>query len=396
MGLTKNGFNRKTYEELLTDMSNSAKEKFGQDANVTERSVLGILIRVMSWFLSLLWQEVEHTYHSNYRKTAEGHQLDMLVPYAGISRRLAEYSYGYVQFTGVTGTVIPSGFAVGTDKDIEFFTIEDCEIDHNNQALAKITSSLPGKINNTPANTIVNIMNPTMNVESVNNPSPTEGGKDAEADTELRRRADLTAEGVISGTTAAIRSELLRTENVRSAKVIENFTDYVDQYGTPPRSIQAIVLGGTNEDIAHSVHRKKAAGIQPYGSTYVQIKDESGFNKTIGFTRAEEIILSIKVEVKIDQFFPVDGVKKVKTAVIQYIGGIDEDLYMYGGLNMGEKVIHARLTSKVFAVEGVLDVDIFISTNGGAKYTQENITVAMQQVAQVNANNIEVTTSVQF
>lgn len=39
--------------------------------------------------------------------------------------------------------------------------------------------------------------------------------------------------------------------------MIENYSDAVDQYGTPPRSIQAFVLGGDDEEIAKAIHEKR-------------------------------------------------------------------------------------------------------------------------------------------
>lgn len=56
--LDKNGFRRKTYDDLLDEMSDKAKELFGDNINLSTRSFIGILVRLYAWFLSLLWQMV--------------------------------------------------------------------------------------------------------------------------------------------------------------------------------------------------------------------------------------------------------------------------------------------------------------------------------------------------
>ncbi|MGC7929036.1 hypothetical protein ACP3VS_10415 [Lysinibacillus sp. VIII_CA] len=72
----------------------------------------------------------------------------------------------------------------------------------------------------------------------------------------LAKRADITVDGIGSATTAAIRTNLLKISSIRAAKVIENFKDEVDPYGTPPMAIQAFVLGGNDEEIAKAIHEK--------------------------------------------------------------------------------------------------------------------------------------------
>ena len=393
MALTKEGFKRKTYEELLNSMSSKAKEKFGQDANVFEKAILGIFIHIMAWFLSLLWQDVEHTYHSGYRKTAEGAQLDMLLPFAGITRRLEEHAYGFVEISGTPGMVIPAGFLVGTKTEVIFLTTSSVTIAEDGVVSAEVVAEESGSKGNVQVKTITEIINPSSGVTSVTNVVGTDGGRDKETDQEARERADLSVEGLGTATTAAIRTELLKTTGVRSAKVIENYSDYVDQYGTPPRSIQAFVLGGTNEDIAGAIHKKKAAGIQPYGSTYVVIKDEAGFEKTIGFTRAEAINVYVKVSINVDSSFPSDGKDKVVSSILKYIGGIDADSANYAGLNMGDDVIEARLISRAFMVDGVEDASVSLSIDNKT-FTENNISIGLQQVARTRAEHIEVTLNV--
>lgn len=62
------------------------------------------------------------------------------------------------------------------------------------------------------------------------------------------------------------------------------------------------------------------------------------------------------------------------------------------GLNMGASLVVARMASRSF-LDGVEDVVIEVSTDG-IIYDTENIDVAIQEVAQLNANDVEVVVSV--
>lgn len=394
MALDSKGYKRKTYDDLLRDMSAKAKEKFGENANVSERSVLGILLRIMAWFLSLVWQDNENVYYSAFRKTAEGAQLDMLLPYAGITRNLDQYAFGPLEITGTPNHSVSAGYLVSKNNtDIFFETTEDVVLGSNGKGIVEIKAVELGSNSNTAANTITEIVNPDADVISVTNIADTTGGREKETDLEARERASITVEGMGSATTNAIRTNLLKIPTIRAATVIENYGDEPDAYGTPMRSIQAFVLGGTDEEIAYAIFEKKAGGIQPYGTTYVDVIDDGGNPQQIGFTRAIEVPIYIKAIINTNSSFPSNGTDQIKSTLIRYVGGVDVDSSVYAGLNMGEDVIESRLIARTYQVVGIEDVTFEISTDC-INYSESNIAIGLQEVAQLDANNIEVTVNV--
>lgn len=392
MALTKDGFKRKTYDELLSDMSAKAQEYFGADANVSERAVLGILLRIMAWFLALAWMAIEQVYHGSYRKTAEGHQLDMLLPAAGITRNLEDYAYGEVTLNGTPGHTVASGFLVSS-ANIIFETIDDCVLDASGSGTVAIVCTEIGPIGNVPAGAITEIVETDADVTSVVNMAKTDGGREKETDAEARARADITVEGMGSSTPAAIRTALLKVNGVRAAQVIDNYGDVTDAYGTPSRAFQSFVLGGVDTDIATAILNAKAGGIQPYGTTYVTVNDLSGNPQLVGFTRATEVNLYAKAIISTNNEFEANGVNQVKNTLVKYIGGADTAAQLYAGLNMGEKVVLAKAMAQILAVNGVTDVDLSLSTDD-ITYTEANVVVNVYEVAQIDATNIEVTISV--
>ncbi|MBD8026414.1 baseplate J/gp47 family protein [Ureibacillus sp. Re31] len=390
--LDKNGFKRKTYDDLLTDMSNKARELFGANIKLTQRSFMGIMIRIMAWFLSLAWMAIEQVYHASYIKSAEGVQLDKLLPLAGTERILADYAMGTITITGTPNYTVASGFVV-SKGDIQFETLYDLTLDATGKGTVEIMCTQIGPLGNVGANTITEIVNPDADVFSVTNTVPTAGGRNDETDQEARERSRVTVEGMGSGTTASIRTALLGVSGVRAATVIENYSDVADSYGTPSRAFQSFVLGGADDAIASAILEKKAAGIWPYGTTYVEVTDIAGEPHRIGFTRATEVDIYAKVSLTTDAAFPANGVELVKSALVKNIGGTDSNGQAYTGLNMGEKVYYSRGLSAILQVEGIIDVSLLLSDNG-TNYSESSIDIPRNSVAQIDASNIEVTVNV--
>ena len=65
----------------------------------------------------------------------------------------------------------------------------------------------------------------------------------------------------------------------------ENDTDETNASGLPPHSIELVVYGGLDEEIAKAIHRRKGAGIQTYGNVTVPVVDAAGNIKNISFSR---------------------------------------------------------------------------------------------------------------
>ncbi|WP_332649650.1 baseplate J/gp47 family protein [Lysinibacillus sp. 54212] len=391
--LDRNGFKRKTYDDLLNDMTSKAQELFGANANVSERGVLGRLLRIMAWFLSLAWQAIEAVFHSGFRNSAEGTNLDKLLPYAGITRNLAQYATGEVKLTGTPEYTEPAGFIVGTANNINFETIEDVTLDINGDGYAKVVCTEIGTIGNVGVGLINVIVNPNADITAVTNLSKTSGGREKETDQEARERADITVEGLGSGTPAAVRAELLKISDVRAAFVVENDTLVTDIYGTPGKALQSFVLGGDDNEIAQAIIRKKAGGIRAYGTTVINATDIGGYTHPIGFTRASVVRIYAKITLSTDATFTANGESDVKNALINYIGGTRTDGSVVAGLTMGEKVVFAKGLAHIMGVDGVTDANLTLSTDG-LLYDENNIDISIYEVAQLNAADIEVTINV--
>ncbi|MBP2002562.1 putative phage protein gp47/JayE [Paenibacillus shirakamiensis] len=391
--LDKTGFKRKRYEDVLLDMEDKAKESYGEKINTTERSPLGILLRIFAWFLSKAWNTAEDVYNSGYISTATGANLDRLGPYVGISRIVEQSATGEVTITGKVGHTEAAGFRVGTSAGLYFETVADFVIGASSTVTVKVKAIEPGQSSNAAAGMVTVIANPNPDVTSVTNSHAITGGREKETDPEFRSRYQLSVAGGGAASVDAIRGALLRLDHVRAAAVIENNTMQVDVAGRPPKSFEVYVLGGDEQEIAETIFKTKSGGIETYGKIMNTVKDVAGYDHIIKFSHAEEIGIQVRIDVTTNERYPADGDEQIKNAIIRYVGGEDAAGSYYNGLIMGASVVYTRLISAVYAVEGVEDVTL---TVGKGIDSLKNMNVAIQpfQVAQTKSSRIEVNSHV--
>jgi len=387
--LDRTGFKRQRFADLFEEMEAKAKEAFGEQVNTSERSVLGIILRLFAWFLANFWQNTEDVYYSAYKNTAEGNSLYRLGPYVGITPISERPASGAINITGTPNHTVHAGYRVATESGVYFETKADLVLDGSGKGNVGIQAVEPGRLGNVASGTIVVIVNPDPDVIAVTNPEKTAGGREKETDQEFRDRWDLSVAGGGAATVDSLRGALLRTPGVRAAVVIENTGSTPDSAGRPPKSFEAFTLGGAAAEIGQTILDTKAAGIEAHGSTSVVVNDIAGNPHTIKFSYATEVQVRVRVTVTKNASYPADGDRQIESSIVRYIGGEDEDGQLYVGLNMGEDVVHSRLIAAAYKVTGIDDVKIEVSTNG-VTWAQTNVTIAPQEVAQSSYTVISV------
>lgn len=381
--LDEKGFKRMRYSDLLEQMEEQARAKYGETVNTSALSPLGIILRIFAFFLSHVWQGAEQVYYSGYRDTATGVSLDRIAPLVGIKRFQEQFSYGEISIVGTPGYTVYEGTVVGTDSGKYFNIADDITLDVEGKGIAEVTAQEAGSGWNVAADTITTLLNPDTNIKNITNERPTTGGRERETDSEFRTRIQLSVAGGGAASVDALRGALLRLPSVRAVAVIENSSLTTDVAGRPGKSFQCYVLGGDEQEIANTIFATKAGGIEAHGDIIRDVTDVAGYIHKVKFSRAEEVVISVQVKVKRTVQYPADGDEQVVSEIIQYIGGEHNGKY-YNGLSMGADVIYNKLISAVYKVAGVDDVELLL--NGEHK----NVEIAPHQVARIKGDNIEV------
>lgn len=375
--LDSKGFKRKEYSEILEGLQTKAKNTFGDDIKVSNDSFLGMLINVIAWSISLLWQLAEKVYYSRFVSYAEGEPLTVASKNGGTERRPAEKATGTANFTG-TG-IVPQGFLISAD-DIIFETTEEGLVGED----IPIQALEGGIQGNLPIGTIDNIVNPLANIESFT-ASETTGGRNQETDAELRTRYFASLGGGGASTLDAIASELLQTESVRGARVVEvTETETGNNYVV---GINCVVLDGEPADIAQSILAKKAHGVKTYGVESAVATADNGQEVTINFDYAEQVDIYINATITKGLAYPTDGDEQVKKVLTQYIGGTDSEGEVYAGLTLNQSVVYSKVIAEIFKINGVEAVDVELSTDN-VTFVKTDIVIGEIQVAETSADKV--------
>ena len=384
--LDEKGFYRKTYDDILTDLTTTAQLQYGEDINVDETSPLGKFIRIFASALDEMWQDIEGSYYTAFISTATGISLDRIATRVAMSRLLEQNATAVVEFTGTPNYTIPLGFIVGTENDVQYFTVEDVHIDEYGQGITEVMCTKPGTKGNVLEGKINVIVNPDENVISVTNVTDATGGRGKETDAEFRQRM-IDSIGNTAGTTInGIEDSLRKLDDVKSVAIVENATDSPDVEGRPAHSFEVYIQGGDEQEIADTIFEKKPIGIQTYGRYESQVTDVAGGIHTIKYSRPEKKYIWVRVKAYVDN--DENTYSDIYRAVPEYIGG--EFLYSgiyYEGLKMGEDVIHSKLVAHLLNVEGVKDVTVELSTDQ-ENFVAANISVGDYEIAVTDCTTI--------
>lgn len=384
-GLTDAGFRRPTYAELLDALEYKAREQFGSQANLTVRSSLGIFLRIFAWMLNLLFSTLEDVYNSRFIDTAVGSSLYNLGRAIGLRLLGAQKAVGYLTFYGDNGVTVPEGYLAETIAGEQYITLRMGLITKGSVTLPA-SAVIPGPDGNTAKETIRIITNPQSGISEVTNESAFEGGRNTETDAEFRERYYLSVDFAGGVNIDTIMAEVY--ENVESVIAVtgeENDTDETNSHGLPPHSVEIVVYGGLDEDVAKAIYSRKAAGIQTYGNTTISVVMSSGKLYDVKFSRPTPVNVWVRItELSTNNNFPLDGIEQIKRNIVSYIGADTR-----GGLNIGQSVICVALPTEVLKVPGVIDFKLQISPNG-TNYSWNNIEIDTREKAVTRESMVSV------
>lgn len=305
--------------------------------------------------------------------------------------------------TGLAKAIADDGYTITAEKNT--LTIEDKTISRSNVLILSdnlTTSSVTviatflteeyGKIT-LPYGIVTKMVNNVTGFTAVTNLLEPTYGRKQESDIELRQ--SYIAKSALRSNTMieSIVGELLNNiENVESASGYENDTDYVDNRGLPPHSIEIIVEGGDNSEIAQAILRRKAGGIQTYGSIEVGVPGVYGDTIPVRFNRPDYLYTWLKVVLHGDKSqLPTNYASLAIQALIS------DGAEFVAGTNLLTQLLNDGIYD---AVAGLTYVEIYTAYGTSSTYVpeasdykQKNIIVTSRQKVLIDKKRIEVSFS---
>lgn len=362
--ISENGIQIDDLYTIQNRLVSAFKSIYGDDVNLDSDTPDGQLLGLFSQELANVHQAVSFIVQMLDPYQATGQWLEQRAMYAGITRITASYSYiDDVIITGTPKTKIPTNSIFIDRSKNKWVSTEEVTLNSNGSARTKFRSLELGNyiINSleefTPSTIIVGIERVTANSNSY-------GGVDEETDEQLLNRFMLSHSINNFDDRQGLQSALLNIIGVSKCIVYENFTSNTDEKNIPPHSLNAVILGGSDEKIAEVITKKKIGGCGLHGQIEITHLQD-GLSRKVFFDRPTKI--DINVSMVIGRYKSFDD---INTAQIQ------RNLKKLN-FNIGENVYASRIISNINLVDGFyiksLTVnDLNIAEIGYREYAQIN------------------------
>lgn len=294
-------------------------------------------------------------------------------------------------------------FTASVDGENVLLVIEAADVESENSmlltdnlttesvtAIISFASEEPGEVS-LPNGAITKIVTAPTGFLSCTNLCGYVAGRLLETDVELRQSYVDKIFSRSSRMTDSIRSAILANcAGVTAAQVYENRTNETDSEGRPPHSVEAVVDGGSNSDIAEQILATVSAGITTYGSVSVDVPGEDDDMIEVCFNRPTYIYCWFKVTLTISKasLVPANYAELVETAIVDAMSQVEN----------GEDVVPQQqfLPAIYEQVPGIsyIDVSIYTTTSVSegqpSSYPLRSVEITNRQRAMTSSTRIEV------
>lgn len=266
---------------------------------------------------------------------------------------------GYVAATASSATITLVGYDLPSAAgDASAFAFAVSLAATGGGALAFDSLSVPHEVEavdegpvEAAVETLTIIATPVSGWTSTSNLIAADEGNLLETDVDARQRRARSLQ------VNRLETRLAGLSGVDSVAVYYNDTGTADGEGRPGHSIECVVEGGDDLDIAEMIYETKAAGIQTWGTSVKVITDSQGITRTVLFSRPTDV--NIYVGVTVDSTYAEEDLPAYPSDAIK------EAIVTYGAtLASGTNVIASRLAAAVvLAVPGLDAITVKIGTS---------------------------------
>lgn len=389
-GLTADGFKIKRLEDILAEKRQKYKDKYGENFDVSDSTPEGQAIAISAEREAKIWELAQAVYNSQYRATAEGVQLDNAIALTGNSRDGAAYSK---VTTGVARgqdlTPVPAGTIISVQGSplSKFKTMANAVINIADGGTFKSAPITLQALETGPvqanAGTLNVIETPVVGMDSFTNTLDAELGKEIELDPDVKLRVDSELQIAGSSTIEAILSELNAKPYIETAIVFQNKYSIPDIDGRPPHSLDIVVLGGDDEQVADDIFKVIGGGIETIGDITEQVIDSQGFAQEIKFSRPDEIDIWIELDLVTDpNLFPGDGADQVEDLILAYglLQKVGQRIVVFGSND---------LAGCFRSVPGITDFEIRVG-RVDPPTSDDNVAIAAREIAKFDSSRIAI------
>ncbi len=439
-GLTSDGLVIETQEEIRDGMSADAQSAYGASVGITDDDFFGRLFAIFSERLALVWEVMEAVNSGMDPDSNTGASQDSIAAISGAQREPATVSTVTLTLTGTASTVVGIDSQVSLSTTLERFetlanatlvattawaistayVLNDRVTNDGNVYICTVAGTSAGSggptgtgtaiVDNTVTWRFVGVGVADIDVAAQSlNTGPivavaydidtietavsgwdgvanlldaTLGTNEETAETfRLRREDELTR----AGTTPRdpLRVDLLEVTDVTTVKLFVNEED-VTVGVLPPHSVEALIQGGTDQDIWDRLLASKSAGAKTTGTEIGTATDSEGNVLPMAFSRPTEIDIYCELTLTYDVLlYPTDGDAQIKAAIVTF-----GDLQ-----STGKDVVSSGVSAQAHTVAGVNDVTLAYINTAAPAVSETTIAIALRELAVFDTSRIVINSS---
>lgn len=387
-GLEATGWVPKTVAEIRDEIETSLRAALGDDLDTSAESVVGQIVAVVATREAQLWELVGAVYNARVPAGGSGAALEAACELApGIERAAATKGTVTLSVTLNAGVTLPAGSVASVAGEPSNRWVTTASATNSSGSPATVSVAAEAETAGryvANASTISTIATPVTGWTAVTNAADAVPGSEVETDAQLRVRREQRLQRAGSSPLGAIEAQVAEVDGVTQVVAWENATDYVDSAGRPAHSVEVMVLGGDDEDIARAIWAAKAGGIATYGTeSAVTFTDDRGVTRSVLFSRPTDLDAYVTVVVVVDP-----ATFAGETALTEALATAMEDL------RAGEVARNAVMVAALLDVTGVRDAVVWAGlTSTFVEQSRDNLTPGERQRVVFDTSRMEVTVS---
>jgi len=370
LAIGPSGLTIDTADEILAAQIATAEATFGASIQAGNgNAVIGQLLSGQTQELLAMQEGLDGVYQSGFLDGAAGVNLDRLAEDVGLNRlpAVATVVAGLLHNTAGAPVTVPIGALfqlVATGAT--FATIAATVVGAGASVAASLRAIETGpQVVGITVAAGWTILTPFAGSTTITFANTVAGvtGTDQEIDADFRLRIEQSAHLPGRTTLDAIRAAIRAVAGVVQASVFENPTDILGILtpviiaGLPKHSFVAVVRGGDSVLIATAIFQNKAAGIETYGGTTVNLIDTDGYTVPTKFQTAAATTVAIVATLL--------GLTHAQVLVQTAAINAAVEAYM-ATRGMGQLVIFDAVLGAIFTNAGPDCVGVTLTINGAA------------------------------
>lgn len=396
-GMTNQGFKPKRLADVLESLNTKLQNVRDPDTgeapfiNETSDGILGQFTAIIAEAISEVWEQTYLASQQFDPTSASGAALRGVVQLNGITPSYGSSTQIPMTLGGTAGVVIPAGSRIASVDGSEVYeTVSSVTIGSGGTATVNALCTERGP-KNPAAATIISIQTPVFGWNSATNGAATSVGSNADTDTELHIKQERATSATSYRQVDAIIAGITNVPGVTFARLYVNKKSTTDARGIAAKTMAAVVVGGTDEDIANVI-RLKAGSLDDFQgnlTTPVEYVGELGDEQTIDFYRPTGVPIYVDIDITVTNsaVYPEDAEEQIKQAIVDY--AIYDQSGM-AGFPPGADVVLSRLYTPINSVPGFKVNSLEIGKTQGST-SASDIAIQWNELATFDPDNITIT-----